>query len=276
MISTRDILRKIRAVRSIEQITRAMKTVASVRLRRAEQRLLGARPYRRELAHLVSQLISAYPSHPFLAPRPAKRTAIVLVTGDRGLCGGYNMAAVRRALAMGDPRAVAIIALGRKGLRQMARRGYDILDQLVPLGSEPEAQAVAALARRTGERYLTGEVDRVVLVYSRFLGGASYRVEPEVLLPIEGEAAEPPDIIFEPAPARLVPSLLERYLRSGMLLAALEGSASEHAARVAAMTAATDNAEDMIGELTKLYNTARQAGITRELIEIVGAAEATA
>jgi F-type H+-transporting ATPase subunit gamma len=274
--SPKDIRRKIRAVRSIEQITRAMKTVASIRLRRAEQRLVRARPYRNELMGLVSRLAAVTQAHPFLQPRPVARIAAVVVTSDRGLCGGYNLSAVRRALTVGPPSQVAVIAVGRKGLGQMTRRGYKVLDQVVPLGGEPETGAIWDLAGRIGRRYRAGEFDRVVLVYSQFLGGMSARVTEQVVLPIVPGKEQPPDTIFEPRPEELLGGLVERYLRTALLLAALEASASEHAARVAAMTAATDNAEEMIQGLTQDYNVARQAAITRELTEIVGTAEATA
>jgi F-type H+-transporting ATPase subunit gamma len=276
MRSTRDILRKIRTVQSIEQITRAMKTVASIRLRRAEQRLHRVRPYGGELSHLVARIASVTQEHPYLQPRTVRRTAVVLVTSDRGLAGGYNIAAVRQAVTAGPPPEVGVVAIGRKGLGQMTRRGYQIIDEIAPLGGEPNAQVVWRLAGRIGAKYVAGEIDRVVLVYARFMGGASYRVRSDVLLPVPTEAADLGYTIFEPDPKQLLAGLMDRYLRTALLGAVLEASTSEHAARVAAMTAATDNAEEMIQDLTMDYNKARQAGITRELIEIVSGAEATA
>lgn len=277
MASTRDILRQTRTVRSIEQITRAMKTVAAIRLRRAEQRLEQARPFLRELVGLVAQVAAASQDHPFLQARPGGRSALVVITSDRGLCGGYNMSVVRQALAVGPPQEVEVVALGRKGMRQLARHGYLIQDRLVPLGADPNARELNAMAARVGERYLAGEVNRVMFVHAEFRGGASYRVRTRQVVPVPGDArGEAPDIIFEPAPPRLLPRLMARYLSAELLLAALESSASEHAARVAAMAAATDNAEDLIHDLTRLYNKARQAGITKELTEIVTAAEVTA
>jgi F-type H+-transporting ATPase subunit gamma len=269
-------LRKIRAVRSVEQITRAMKTVASIRLRRAEQRLARARPYRTELVRLASQVAAVTQEHPFLQPRPVGSTLAVVVTSDRGLCGGYNLGAMRQAVALGAPEAVGVAAVGRKGRAQMARRGYVIVDEVVPLGGEPDARAIWELGGRIGARYLAGEVDRVVVVYSRFLGGASYRVQADTVVPLVGQAEEAGEMIFEPEPPELLAGLMDRYLRAVLLGAVLESSASEHAARVAAMAAATDNAEEMVRDLTMDYNKARQAGITKELSEIVGTAEATA
>jgi F-type H+-transporting ATPase subunit gamma len=293
--STRDIRNKIRTVRNIEQICRAMKTVSSIRLRRAEQRLARARPYHLKLMELVSRLAAVTQAHPFLQPRPIASTGLVLVTSDRGLCGGYNAAVARAALAAAAPTEAVAIALGRKGLVHLRQHGYQVVDQLTAVGGEPDAAAVYPLADRAGRRYLEGEIDRLVLVYTQFLGGTRGQVRTEAVLPVLplpappppgaapaprpplpadrlAEPAFPPDIIFEPAPAAMLPGLMRRYLRQALLGAVLEAAASEHAARVAAMTAATDNAEDMIERLTLDYNKARQAGITKELIEIVSAA----
>jgi len=275
VISTRDIKTKIRAVQNIEQICRAMKTVASIRLRRAEQRLARARPYRRRLADLVARVAAVTQEHPFLRQRPVERTGVVLVTSDRGLCGGYNANVARQALAIGGPQQNAVIAIGRKGLGLMRRRGYEIVDSLVPVGGEPRVEAVWAIADRLGERFQTGELDRVVLVYSQFLARARSKVATDILLPARPQEGALADAIFEPELGKMLPGLMRRYLRNAVTGAVLEASASEHAARVAAMTAATDNAEEMIRDLTLDYNKARQAGITRELTEIVGAAEAT-
>ncbi len=275
MSSIRDIRGKIRAVRNIEQICRAMKTVSSIRLRRGEQRLRRSRPYHERLIRLVSMVAAATQEHPFLRARRVQKTGMVVVTSDRGLCGSYNAAVVRRAFAVGSPEETAAVAVGRKGLLQLRRHGYEIVDQLVPLGGEPSLAEVYVLADRLGERFLSGEIDRLVVVYSRFLGGTRTEVRTEVVLPVEPLPAAPTDVIFEPRPRQMLQGLMRRYLQNEILLATLEASASEHAARVAAMTAATDNAEEMIEQLTLDYNKARQAGITKELIEIVSATEST-
>lgn len=273
-MALRDIKQKIRAVRNIEQICRAMKTVASIRLHRAEERLDSSRPYRQRLGALARRVAAVTQDHPFLQPREVQRTGLVVVTSDRGLCGGYNASVIRRAAAMGGPPNTAVIAVGRRGLQQMRRRGYSIIDQLVPLGGEPDAAQVWRLAARIGERYLAGEVDRVVLVYSRYLGATRSEVVHETLLPVTPEEERSEETIFEPEPRLLLGGLLERHLRTELLGAVLESAASEHGARVAAMTAATDNADEMIRDLTLSYNKARQAAITKELTEIVSAAEA--
>ena len=253
-----------------------MKTVASIRLRRAEQRVAASRPYRQKMADLVRRLAAVTQEHPFLQSREEERIVVALITGDRGLCGGYNANAVRRAVQVGPPERTRVIALGRKGLGQMRRRGYPIVDQIVPLGGEPSISGTSLMADRIGQLFLGGQVGRVVLVYTVFGVAASVQVRTETLLPVTVEAAEEEDVIFEPAPRKLLSGLMWRYLRSQVIGAVLEASASEHAARVAAMTAATDNADEMMRELTLQYNKARQAGITAELTEIVSSAQATA
>ncbi len=276
MLSTRNVKAKIRTVRSIQQICRAMKTVASIRLRRAEQRLAAARPYRGEITTLTGRVAAITQEHPFLIPRPVVHTGLVVVTSDRGLAGGYNANVVRKTLTIPASDGLFVIPVGRRGLAQLSRRGYQMLDGLPTLGGEPEIGAVWRLAGQLGQFYLDGTLDEVVMIYSRFLGGTRSEVVSRTLLPITAAPNAAGDAIFEPSPAVLLGGLMDRYLRSQVLTAILEASASEHGARVAAMTNASDNAEDMIRDLTLAYNKARQAGITRELSEIVSTSEATA
>jgi len=276
VLSPREAKAKIRTVRNLQQICRAMKTVASIRLRRAEARLAAARPYHDEIAGLVARVAAVTQEHPFLQARPVGTVGLVVVTSDRGLAGGYNANAVRRARLTAGASHAAVIPVGRRGQAQLAARGYRILEGLVPLGGEPELPAVWRLAGRLGEWYVNGTVDQVVIVYSRFLGGTRSEVTSEVLLPIVAAPEMAREAIFEPAPTLLLGGLMDRYLRSQLLAAILEASASEHGARVAAMTNASDNAEEMIRTLTLDYNKARQAAITRELGEIVSTSEATA
>jgi len=273
--STRDIRNKIRTVRNIEQICRAMKTVASIRLRRAEQRLHRARPYHEKLTALVGLVAAVNHDHPFLQARPVEKTGLLLISSDRGLCGGYNAAVIRTAFAAAPPEGALAVAVGRRGLLHLRREGYEIADQLVPLGGEPSVAAVYALAERLGQRYLQGEIDRLIIASTHFRGGTRTEARADVVLPVEPQDIAIADVLFEPAPSRMLPGLMARYLQDQILEAALEASTSEHAARVAAMTAATDNAEEMIDRLTLDYNKARQAGITAELIEIVSASGST-
>jgi F-type H+-transporting ATPase subunit gamma len=273
--STRDIRNKIRTVRNIEQICRAMKTVSSIRLRRAEQRLARSRPYHAQIEELVGAVAAVTRDHPFLQERPVAKTGVILVTSDRGLCGSYNAAAVRRAFAVGPPSDIVAVPIGRRGLLHLRREGYTMVDELTPIGGEPDVAAVYALAERIGGRYLDGEIDRLVTVHTRFLGGTRTEVTAEQVLPVTPSPVAFTDAIFEPEPHRILPGLMARYLQSEVLSAVLESSASEHAARVASMTAASDNANEMIDRLTLEYNKARQAGITKELTEIVSAADST-
>ncbi|MFB3883059.1 MAG: ATP synthase F1 subunit gamma [Armatimonadota bacterium] len=275
MRSTRDIRSKIRTVRNIEQICRAMKTVSSIRLRRAEQRLAGARPYHEKLAELVGHLAAVTTDHPFLHDPPTGSTGLIVVTSDRGLCGGYNAAAVRAALAAAAPADTLAIAIGRRGAVHLRVQGYQIIDQMA-LGGSPRVSEVSEMADRVGQRYLEGEVAKLIVVYTQFLGGTRTKVRTDTILPVQQAHVAATDVIFEPAPAEMLPGLMRRYLRNEILAAVLESATSEHAARVAAMTAATDNAEEMIQRLTLDYNKARQAAITTELTEIVSAAESAA
>ncbi|MFB3882075.1 MAG: ATP synthase F1 subunit gamma [Armatimonadota bacterium] len=276
MTSTRDIRNKIKTVRSIEQICRAMKTVSSIRLRRAEQRLDRSRSYHDKLGALVESVAAITQAHPFLAEGRPGPTGLLVVTSDRGLCGGYNAAAMRAAFAAAPPSEAVAIAVGRRGLVQFRTHGYEIADQLAPLGGEPEVPAVHSLADRIGQRYLDGAIGRLVVVYTKFLGGTRTEVRTDVVLPVKAAEREVEERILEPPPAEMLPGLMRRHLRSKLLSAVLESATSEHAARVAAMTAATDNAEEMIQQLTLEYNKARQSAITKELIEIVSAAGAAA
>lgn len=272
MQSTRDIQRKIRTVRNIQQICRAMKTVSSIKLRKAEERIRGAQPYADALRQMVSNLGHAELAHPLLEAREVRRSAVVVISADKGLAGSYNANIIREAAALmrqlDDAQA---ITLGRRVSDTFRRMSFPVDMSLNPLGT-PEFRTIAALADHIGAQY-TGRVwDRVYLVYQRFGG----RVVTEQLLPIEPLAADEgaADFIFEPDPAAILEQLLPRYLRTLLFTAVLAASASEHAARVAAMSLATENADELIDSLTLEYNKSRQANITRELTDIVGATEA--
>lgn len=276
MLSTRDVKQKIRTVRNIQQICRAMRTVASIRLHRAEQRVTAARPYREQVAALVGQVTAVTRAHPFLEPRSVVKTGLVVVTSDRGLAGGYNANVIRRATSTARPELAVVVPVGRRAAGQMRHRGYTVVGGVSPLGGEPDVATIWRLAGELGAMYARGEVDEIVMVYTRFLGGIRTRVTSDLLLPISAVGEEAGEVIFEPAPPQLLAGLMDRYLRSQVLGAVLEASVSEHAARVTAMTLAAKNADDMIRSLTLAYNKARQANITREIAEIVSASEATA
>jgi F-type H+-transporting ATPase subunit gamma len=277
MLSTRDVQRKIRSVRNIEQICRAMKTVASVKLRRAEARIRAARPYADKMAEMLASLALVEIEHPLLEQRPVRTTGIVIIGADRGLCGSYNHNLMRRAAAAAQaPPKAELMPLGRKAADFARRSKETVRGGLARLGDEPKFADVIGVADQAAGLYAAGEWDAVELVYTRYLGGQQSQVLAERLLPIEPPRGVRREFIFEPPAPVLLEALLPRYIRTRMWAAVLEAQASEHAARIAAMTLATDNAGEMIDSLTLEYNKARQASITRELLDIVGTAEALA
>jgi F-type H+-transporting ATPase subunit gamma len=269
MISTRDIKRKIKTIQNILQMTRAMKTVSLVKLQKAEARLTAARPYTAHMSKALAQLMGALGGKLFA---DGGKKAVAVITSDKGLCGGYNTSVERRAEKEIE-RDTPVITLGRKGDRFFRRRGRTIFESLVPLGSEPTFSQIAPFADKISARLKTGEISDILAVYGRFLRGTRSEIAAEEIVPAPEITDE---IIFEPAPKEMAALLLRRHLRAALYAAILESSASEHGARVAAMTAASDNAAEMIRDLTMDYNKARQAAITKELTEIVSSAEALA
>ena len=273
MQSTQDIQRKIRTVRNIQQICRAMKTVSSIKLRKAEERFRQAQPYADALQQAVFSLAGVEGNHPLLEIREVQRTGVVAISADKGLAGSYNTNIIREATtlvrSLGE---VGVIPLGRRITENFRRHEFAIEASISPLGSMPEFRGIAILADQIGDLYTSGSFDRVLLVYNRFGKG----VVTEQLLPIEPIGAEetPGDFIFEPNPDAILQQLLPRYLRTLLYSSVLSAIAAEHAARVAAMSLATENADDLISQLTMDYNKSRQSAITRELTDIVGAAEA--
>jgi len=274
MLSTRDIQRKIRTVRNIQQICRAMKTVSSIKLRKAEERILAARPYADALSAMVMSLggESDY-QHPLLQVREVMRTGVVAISADKGLAGSFNTNLIRDAANLVKSQSgVRTITIGRKVSDAFRRMGFEIEASLNPLGNNPEFRTIAALADRIGLLYVQGVWDRVDLVFTQF-GGRVTTMQLLPILPPEGDEVNA-NYIFEPDPAAIIDQLLPRYLRTVLYTSILSSVAAEHAARVAAMSLATDNAEDLISTLTMDYNKSRQASITGELTDIVGAAEA--
>jgi F-type H+-transporting ATPase subunit gamma len=269
MISTRDIKRKIKTIRNIQQMCRAMKTVSLVKLQKAEARLAAARPYAAGMGRCLGRLAGILGER-LLPGGAAKETkAVAVVTSDKGLCGGYNALVIRRAQKeIGDS---PVVAVGRKSERFFRRRGNPIIESLVPLGSETAFGQVTPLADRLAERLKAGEIGSLRAVYGHFLRGTRSEITAADIFPLEKIEEE---IILEPAAPEMAKCLLGRYLRAALYAVVVESAASEHGARVAAMTAASDNADEMISELTMDYNKARQATITKELSEIVGSAEA--
>lgn len=241
MLSTRDIRRKIRTVKNIQQICKAMKTVSSVKLRKAEERYRQAQPYADALRRVVNQLGGAALTHPLLEVREVRRTGVVAVSADKGLAGSYNANIIRQAVARArNAGEVAVVPIGRRVFDAYRRLGFTMEGSLWPIG-EPEFRSIAALADHIGDLYVQGAWDHVDLVYHRHGVG----VVTEQLLPIQppSELEGAAEFIFEPSPVMILEQLLPRYLRTLLFTAVLSASAAEHAARVAAMSLASDNAD---------------------------------
>ena len=290
MPSLRDIRRRIRGVKSTAQITKAMELVAASRMRRAQQRVLAARPYAETMRTLIGELASGVAGgggealHPLLVQREVDTVGVILLTSDRGLAGALNTNTIRRGseVILEQTHDVQLITIGRKGQDFMARRGHKLLATFTQLGDRPEYDAIIPIARVVMDSYLDGVMDVCYLVYPKFVSTLSQRPEVVKILPItggdgDGEQTEPArrpvDYIFEPDPRSILAALLPRYVEVQIYQAVLETVASEQSARMVAMRNANENAQELIQDLTLSYNKARQASITREVLEIAAAAE---
>lgn len=285
MATLRDIKRRIVSVKSTQQITNAMKMVAAAKLRGAQQRLFNARPYaeglHKFLAHVAAQ--SGGPSHPLLEVRQPEATCYLVVTGDRGLCGSFNANVSRRTQSEVDAcdgaQSARLIIFGRKGFEFFSRRGYDIVEKHINLFNELEFAHARTVSLSLQTRYLAGEFDRVYLVYNWFKSVGAHEVVVKQLLPFQPEMPESDkyelgDFIYEPSPKKILDEIIPKNLDIQVWRVLLESYAAEQAARMIAMGAASDNAQDMIHALTLHYNKVRQAAITTEISEIVAGAEA--
>ena len=290
MATPRQIRGRIRTAKNIQQITKAMKMVAAARLRRAQEAVGAARPYAEKIRDVMQSLGASGGSsvrHPLLrrADGDPVNIGIVLVTGDRGLCGAYNSTVIRRAFDLAKPLGtshVKMVCVGKKGTTFFKRRGYDVVaEHPVPATGISFADA-QALSRTGRDLFANGEIDVLYLIYTRFVSALTQRPETLTLLPLQTPAADeagapeqqPADYIFEPDPEVILGSLLPRYVDTQVYQAIIESVASEHGARMTSMSSATDNAGKMISSLTLSLNRARQATITKEIAEIVGGAEA--
>ncbi|ODA42624.1 ATP synthase F1 subunit gamma [Desulfosporosinus sp. BG] len=279
MAGVRDIRRRIRSVRNMQQITKAMKMVSAAKLRKAQQKLNAARPYAHQLQGVLERL-SQVPGdtvHPLLIKRPVQKVVYVVITSDRGLCGGYNSNLIRKTagLIAETPQEVKLVTVGRKG-RDFFRRGkIEFLAEFVALGDEPSYNQAKEIAQEVVRLYEQGEADEVYLMYTEFVSAINAKPTQVKLLPIEKpEGKQSKQYIFEPSPDEILASLLPKYVETQIFRSILEGKASEQGARMTAMSSATDNAKDMIDRLSLIMNRARQAAITKEISEIVGGAAA--
>ena len=291
MATLRDIQRRIRSVQSTQKITRAMKLVAAAKLRRAQERILAARPYAAKMGELLGNLVSAASGsdgaqHPLLEQREGPRRQIVIITADKGLAGAFNSNVIRRALEFvrqSNTAEVTLVVVGRKARDFYRRRPWTIKRDLVGFWDRLAYSHATELADYFMQQYLDGEVDEVYLVYNEFRSVVVQRPVREQLLPIprtaagEGDtasAATAVDYLYEPDPRAILDALLPRHVRTQVFKALMESLAGEYGARMTAMEAATKNAKEMIDVLTIQFNKARQEKITKELLDIVGGAEA--
>jgi len=284
MPTLRDIQRRIRSVQSTQKITRAMKLVAAAKLRRAQDRILAARPYAGKMKELLGNLVTGADGaiHPLLEQREGPRRQVVLVTADKGLAGAFNSNVLRRSLEFirsSNTQEVTLVVVGRKARDFYRRRQWSIKRDMLGFWDRLAYGHAQELADYFMQQYLAGEVDEVHLIYNEFRSVAVQRPVREQLLPIPraedgaGTGADV-DYVYEPNPETILGDLLPRHVRMQVYRALMESLAGEYGARMTAMEAATKNAKEMIDVLTIQYNKARQEKITKELLDIVGGAEA--
>jgi F-type H+-transporting ATPase subunit gamma len=286
MPSLRDIKRKITSVKKTQQITKAMKMVAAAKLRRAQERVISARPFSRKMLAVIASLASRVErvQHPLLAKREPKNVNLLVLTSDRGLCGAYNTNILRKAVEVvrelkAQGKEVRVNVVGRKGRDFFRKRpAYDIGLSWADLGMIDYEKA-AAIGKLIVERYSKSETDEIYLLYNEFKSVMQQKVTLEKLLPVEPpEEADPfmasVDYLYEPSAEAVLSSILPRHIEVQVYRSMLESQASEMGARMTAMDSATRNAKDMIERLTLKFNKQRQAAITKEISEIVGGAEA--
>jgi F-type H+-transporting ATPase subunit gamma len=289
MPSLLDLRRRIRAVKSTQQITKAMKMVAASKLRRAQERLLSARPFATEMLRVLNGLAARVEpdAHPLLEERPAASAPplLIVITADRGLAGSFNANVVKAAstfIAKDAGGQVALGLVGRKGREFFVRRGFDVRYEAVNIFQKVQYEDARRIAEAAISEFVDRRVSSVYLVYNEFKSVISQRVVVERLLPIPRLEIEPGpgkheqqvDYLFEPGPDQILGSLLPRHVETQVWRALLESAAAEHAARMTAMDAATRNSSEILDSLTLYMNKVRQAAITREIIEVVSGAEA--
>jgi F-type H+-transporting ATPase subunit gamma len=288
MPSLIDLRRRVRAVKNTQQITKAMKMVAASKLRRARERIVSARPYAVQMQRVLINLASRVdPSiHALLAIRERKagsKTLVIVVTGDKGLCGSFNTNVIKGAGAFitGSAEPCVLGLVGRKGRDFFGRRGFGVLFDQVGIFQKLRYQDAQEIARLAVDAFLGEEVDRVVLVYNEFKSVMTQRVVVEQLLPIARAEVESPavaesqiDYLYEPSPQEIFNQLLPRYVEVQVYRALLESNAAFFAAQMTAMDTAVKNSTEMIQSLTLYMNKVRQAAITREIIEVVSGADA--
>jgi F-type H+-transporting ATPase subunit gamma len=279
----RDIRTRIRSIKNTQQLTYTMKLVSATKLRRAQEQILAARPYARRMLQVLNSLATrAHPeSHPLLTRREENKIEVVIITSDRGLCGGFNaniLKAGRAELERWAGKDVSVTVVGKKGRDFLRRRKIPMRREIVDVFRKISYAHAAELARDLMQRYTSLERDAIYVVYNEFKSAIQQRVVVEKLLPIEklpeAEKLPPVDYLYEPGQAEIFDQLIPKHVEVQVYRALLESAAAEHGARMSAMDSATNNAGELIDSLTLNMNKVRQAGITKEILEVVAGAAA--
>ena len=286
MASGKEIRTKIKSVENTRKITRAMEMVAAAKMRKAQERMRAARPYAEKIANVAAHLAQAHPEykHSFVLKRDnEKRVGIVVVTTDKGLCGGLNTNVLRLLVTQmkkwdAAKLGIDVTAIGNKGLGFLQRSGANVVSQVIALGDTPHMDKLIGAVKVMLDAYMEGKIDTLHIVYNRFVNTMKQEPVMQQLLPLAAPVDDEPkhywDYIYEPDAKAVVDALLIRYIEALIYQAVAENMACEQSARMVAMKAASDNAKNVIGELKLVYNKTRQAAITKELSEIVAGAAA--
>lgn len=293
MATLREIRGRISGIKNTQKITKAMKMVAAAKLRRAQESIVAARPYARKLGGLLRHLVTQVDPtlNPLFRPREVRRVAVVVVTADRGLCGAFNANIIKTAEQelrstygglLETDHGVKLVTVGKKGFEYFRKREYVLYAKYVGVFAGLDFNTARQIATQLTEGYLKGEFDKVVVIYNEFKSVIQQRIVIEQLLPIPPEEARAHEehghaqveYIYEPSSREIIDALVPKHLNFQMWRILLESNAAEQGARMSAMDNATENARDLLRELTLSFNNARQAAITKELLEIVSGAEA--
>lgn len=283
LASLKDIQDRINSTKKTQQITRAMQMVSASKLARAEENAKRYASYSEKIQEVIAHIASnnSDVSHPMLERREVKRTGYILVTADSGLAGAYNSNVIRKLYTTIEERHKSqdeflIIGIGRMGVDYCRKNDYELADTVIGLADQPQYAEIKGIASRAVQLFADEKIDELKIIYNHFVSAISQEIQMDTLIPVTNiEAAESSSTYeYEPNEESILEVLLPQYAESLVYGALLDAKASEHAARMTAMSAATDNADDLIGDLTLSYNRARQAAITQEISEIVGGAAA--
>lgn len=290
MATLRDIKGRIKGVKSTQQITKAMKMVAAARLRRAQENIINAKPYSKKIAEMLQNLLNIEKnfSNPLFAEREVKRIALIVVTSDRGLCGGFNMNVIRKAEELAKDELASynkdgnlvLYCIGKKGNDYFTKRPYNVVGSYPGIFSHLKFEFASGLIKELTAKYISGEIDKVLVVYNEFKSVIQQKTTVEQLFPIKPfeekteETVQDVNYIYEPDKARIIGALLPKHLNAQMWTTLLDSYAAELGARMTAMDMATENAKELIRSLNLTYNKVRQASITKEILEIVSGANA--